>query len=115
MCTIRRGPGDLTIWVADDVTQNWSALRRRSHEGQARYSDLAIEKCLTLRVVFRLALRRTQGLMRSLARLMRLDIAVPDFSTLSRHSNGLITRKKCETLLGRDYACRRLNRAEDAW
>ncbi|WP_245276943.1 transposase, partial [Rhizobium leguminosarum] len=42
---------------------------------------------MTLRVVYGLALRQTQGLMR--AALMGFDIAVPDFSTLSRRSKGL--------------------------
>ncbi len=49
--------GDLTVWVADDVAQNWAVQRRKSRGGQARHSDLAIEICLTLRAVFRLALR----------------------------------------------------------
>ncbi|MGO4486790.1 transposase, partial [Rhizobium sp. 2TAF27] len=40
-------------------------------------------------VVYGLALRQTQGLMRSVAALMGFDIAVPDFSTLSRRSKGL--------------------------
>lgn len=55
----------------------------------AKYSDLAITLCLTLRVVYRLALRQTQGLMRSVAALMGFDIALPDFSTLSPRSKGL--------------------------
>ena len=84
-----RRRGDLTVWVADDVAQNWAAPHRKSRGGQARYSDLAIEICLTLRVVFRLALRQTQGFMRSIAQLMNLDLPVPDFSTLSRRSAGL--------------------------
>jgi hypothetical protein len=88
-----RRRGDLTVWVADDVAQHWAARRRNTRGGQARYSDLAIEICLTLRVVFRLGLRQTQGFMRSIARLMILDIPVPDFSTLSRRSNALKIRQ----------------------
>ena len=91
-----RRRADLTVWVADDVAQNWAAQRRKSPGGQARYSDLAIEICLTLRVVFRLALRQTQGFMRSIARLMNLDLAVPDFSTLSRRGNGLNIRQNAK-------------------
>lgn len=89
-----RRRGDLTIWVADDVAQSWAATRRQTRGGQALYSDLAIEICLTLRVVFRLPLRQTQGFTRSIVRLMGLNIAVPDFSTLSRRGKGLrIVRK----------------------
>lgn len=61
-----RRRGDLTVWVADDVAQNWVARRRKTRGGQARYSNLAIEICLTLRTIFRLALRQTQGFMRSI-------------------------------------------------
>ena len=84
-----RQRGDLTVWVSDDVVKMWSSPRRNTRGGQAFYSDLAIEICLTLRVVFRLALRQTQGFMRSIAKLMGLDLVVPDYSTLSRRSKGL--------------------------
>jgi hypothetical protein len=84
-----RQRGDLTVWVSEEALSLWTAARRRSRGGQPKYSDLAITLCLTLRVVYGLPLRQTQGLMRSVAALMGLDIAVPDFSTLSRRSKGL--------------------------
>ncbi|MBX5212429.1 IS5 family transposase [Rhizobium sp. NZLR11] len=84
-----RRRGDLTVWLSDDARNLWSASRRLSRGGQRKYSDLAITLCLTLRVVYGLPLRQTQGLIRSVARLMGLDVAVPDFSTLSRRSKGL--------------------------
>jgi len=40
-------------------------------------------------MVYKLPLRQTQGLMRSIARLMKLDVPVPDFSTLSHRGKGL--------------------------
>jgi hypothetical protein len=48
------------------------------------YSELAILTALTLRAVFRLALRQTEGLIGSLMRLLGLDLPVPDHTTLSR-------------------------------
>ena len=84
-----RQRGDLTIWVSDEAQSVWRAPRRTSRGGQRRYSDLAIETCLTLRTAYRLPLRQTQGLMGSIGTLMGLDIRVPDFSTLSRRANGL--------------------------
>jgi len=47
-----RQPGDLTVWVSDDVAKFWTPPRRRNRGGQAVYSDPAIEICLTLRAVF---------------------------------------------------------------
>jgi len=85
-----RRRGDLTVWISEDAIGLWSAARRTTRGGQWRYSNLAIELCLTLGLVFKQPLRQTQGLMRSIARLLGAEIAVPDFFTLSRRSNGLI-------------------------
>jgi hypothetical protein len=84
-----RQRGDLTIWVTDEALGQWLAPRRTTRGGQPIYSDMAITMCLTLGMVYKLPLRQTQGLMRSIARLMGLDIPVPDFSTLSRRGLGL--------------------------
>ena len=49
-------------------------------------SDLAIATALTLRGVFRLALRQTEGLIGSVLQLLGLDLPVPDHSTLSHRA-----------------------------
>ncbi len=56
------------------------------HGRQRTYSPLAILTALALRAVFRLALRQTEGLIGSVIRLLGLDLAVPDHSTLSRRA-----------------------------
>ena len=63
---------DLTVWITGDARKHWAAPRRRSRGGQPRYSDLAITMCLTLGMVYRLPLRQTQGLIRSISKLMLL-------------------------------------------
>ena len=73
-----RRRGDLTIWFSEDAIGLWLAARRTTRGGQRRYSNLAIELCLTLGMVFKQPLRQTQGLMRSIARLLGAEIAVPD-------------------------------------
>lgn len=89
-----RRRGDLMVWISEDALALWSAPRRTTRGGQRRYSDLAIELCLMLAAVFKQPLRQTQGLMCSLARLLMVEIAVPDFSTLSRRSIGLILQTR---------------------
>ncbi len=44
---------------------------------------------LTLRSVFRLALRRTEALIGCIVALLGLDLAVPDHTTLSRRAESL--------------------------
>ena len=87
-----RQRGDLTVWISEAALGLWSGPRRTTRGGQRKYSDLAVEICLTLGVVFKQPLRQTQGLMRSIAGLLAVETAVPDFSTLSRRSSELTLR-----------------------
>jgi len=84
-----RRRGDLMVWVSDQALGLWSAPRRTTRGGQRTYTDLAIEICLTLSAVYKQPLRQTQGPIRSIAGLLGVEIAVPDFSTLSRRGEGL--------------------------
>ncbi len=81
--------GSLTVWFTGEAIAAWRAEPRITRGGQPHYSDLAIATALTLRAVFRLALRQTEGLIRSILHLLGLDLAVPDHSTLSRRSRVL--------------------------
>jgi hypothetical protein len=48
-----RRRGDLTVWISDDALALWAPPPRMTPGGQAVYSDLAIELCLTLGMVFK--------------------------------------------------------------
>jgi hypothetical protein len=57
---------------------------------------LAIATALTLRAVFRLARRQTEGLIASILALLGLGLAAPDHSTLSRRAETLaVPRPRC--------------------
>ena len=84
-----RGRGSLTVWFTDEAVAAWRAEPRTTPGGQPHYSALAITTALTLRTVFRLALRQTEGLIGSVLRLLGLDLPVPDHSTLSRRAETL--------------------------
>ena len=84
-----RGRGSLTVWFTGAAIAAWEAEPRTTRGGQPRYSALAINTALTLRAVFRLALRQTEGLIGSIMALLGLDLAVPDHSTLSRRTETL--------------------------
>src|SRR5690349_14457195 len=57
-----RQRGSLTVWFTEAAIAAWKAEPRATRGGQPRYSALAITTALTLRTVFRLALRQTEGL-----------------------------------------------------
>ena len=89
-----RNRGSLTIWFAEEAIANWQAQTRTTPGGQRHYSDLAIETALTLRAVFRMALRQTEGLIGSIMRMLEVDLPVPDHTTLSRRAYGLPVQTK---------------------
>ena len=88
-----RRRGDLTFWVDEAALAGWQAPRRSTPGGQPRYSDLAIELVLTLRLVFHLALRQAEGFARSVLALLGLGLAVPDHTTLSRRGRACAGRQ----------------------
>ena len=83
--------GALTVWLSDTALDAWRAPATGRPGGQRTYSDLAIEAALTIRMVFRLHLRQTEGFLRSLAELLGLDLPIPDHTTLSRRLQKLGT------------------------
>jgi hypothetical protein len=81
-----RQRGSLTLWFSEEAIAGWRAVPRTTPGGQPWYSPLAILTALTLKAVFRLALRQTEGLIASIIDLLGLSLAVPSFSTLSRRA-----------------------------
>src|SRR5690242_16817402 len=84
-----RQRGSLTVWFTEEAVAAWEAEPRTTPGGQPHYSALAITTALTLKAVFRLALRQTEGLIGSIIRLLGLALSVPDHTTLSRRAETL--------------------------
>ena len=84
--------GDVTVWLSSEAIAAWTPGRSGQRGGQRRYSDLAIETALTLRLLYHLPLRQAEGFLHALFRMMRLDLSAPDYTTLSRCSQYLRRR-----------------------
>lgn len=74
--------GSLLIWLDKDMCWHGSASDKRDRS--PKYSEAAIQFCLTVKSLFNLALRQAMGMAQSLLELAGLDWQVPDFSTVSR-------------------------------
>ena len=81
--------GSITVWFTDEAVAAWHAPATGARGGQPIYSAIAIETGLALRLVFHQPLRQTEGLLRSIADLLGISIAIPDHTTLSRRGGGL--------------------------
>ena len=81
--------GDITVWLSPEAIAAWEPEGGGTRGGQRKYSDVAIETALTLRLIFHLPLRQAEGFLASLFRLMGLDLPSPDHTTLSRRGQYL--------------------------
>ena len=79
--------GSLDVWF--DPEMEWFASPDGRPGRPLRFSDRAIEFCLTLKGLFQLPLRQVTGLTQSLLRLAGLDWPAPDYTTLCRRQKGL--------------------------
>lgn len=82
--------GSLTLWVSQDVLSAWHNQARTGRRGRpVTYTETAIRSMATLAEVYRLPLRAAQGLTRSVLRLLGVELAVPDYTTLCRRRKAL--------------------------
>lgn len=95
---VRRG--DLTIWLSEAALQGWTPKKNGRRGAQRRYSDLAIEMALTLRIVYGLPWRQTEGLLGSVLHMLNVPLQAPDHTTMSRRSQSLPVRLLRRPVLG---------------
>lgn len=82
--------GSLTIWFSEDVISAWRHQARTGKRGHPQnYTETAILTMATLQEVYHLPLRQAEGFLRSIFELLKLDLPVPDYSTLSRRRAAL--------------------------
>ena len=92
--------GNICLWISKDVIRKWKSNSKKVRGGQQIHSDLSIEIILSLRMIFHLPLRQTEGVVASIFQLMKIDLPIPDHTTLSRRSSKLNIKIK-KPLLGK--------------
>jgi len=94
--------GDITFWFSDKILEQWK--HDNLEQGQGRpfvFSDLAIETLLTLRELFRLPYRNTEGFGRWAFQVMKLDLAIPDYTSLCKRAAKLDIQTRVATKKGK--------------
>jgi hypothetical protein len=81
--------GSLNLWISEATLQGWLYEGPTQQGAQFKYTDLAIETCLSLRAVFKLTFRQTQGFLESLFEQLEIDLPVPDYTIISRRQQEL--------------------------
>lgn len=81
--------GSITFWMSEEFEKVWLYTGEKQRGSQFEYSDKAIEIMLTLKEIFHLPNRSVEGLVRSLFQMMKIDLPIPDYTTLSKRGQTL--------------------------
>ena len=82
--------GGITFWIDEAALTTWRNTQASNCPGVPRiYSDTAIHCAVVVKSVYRLSLRAAQGFVSSVMGLMRLDLPVPNYSTICRRQGSL--------------------------
>jgi len=76
--------GYVTLWLDEATLSQWYYQGPRSAGGLFLYSEECIQAALSLKAVFRLAFRQTQGLIRSILDIMKMELQVPSYTQICR-------------------------------
>ena len=81
--------GSITFWMSEGFEKTWLYAGEKQRGSQFDYTDQAILVMLTVKEIFHLSNRGVEGFVRSLFRMMKIDLPVPDHSTLSKRGKDL--------------------------
>jgi len=81
--------GSIRFWICAGLEKTWMHTGEKQRGSQFDYSDQAIRVMLTVKEVFHLTNRGVEGFVRSIFRMMRINLPVPDHSTLSKRGKDL--------------------------
>ena len=81
--------GSITFWISDDFEKKWLYVGKKQRGNQFDYSDQAILIMLTIKEIYHLTNRGVEGFVRSLFRMLKINLPVPDHSTLSKRGKDL--------------------------
>jgi IS5 family transposase len=84
---VRRG--SITLWISEEVAKDWYEAPKGRRGRPKKYSDKAIECGLTIKALFRLPFRMTEGFLKSLKELLKLEIDIPDYTLLCKRQKAV--------------------------
>lgn len=85
--------GNINFWFDEKCLNQWQQTQKTGKKGRPeKYSDVAIHCGLTLKALFRLSFRATEGFIKGLISLLKLGLGTPDYTLLCKRQKGLLVQ-----------------------
>lgn len=86
--------GRLDVWISPKILDKWYYSGPKEKGGQFQYSNECIEACLSIKVLYKLGYRQTQGFLESLFSLSGYDLKIPSYSDLCKRCSNVVVKEK---------------------
>lgn len=87
--------GSITLWFEQDFVDLWHQKEQTDSRGRPQiYSDIAIEICLTVKIIYRLSYRAAQGFVTSILSCSNINLPVPSYTQMHRRAKCLAVKLK---------------------
>lgn len=82
--------GSITFWVNEKTVSNWNAEKEKKRGRPKIYSDIAIEVCAMIRILYKLPYRQCEEFVGDLMKMMGFQlIRIPSYTQLCRRQKSL--------------------------
>ncbi len=66
--------------MGEEVKNNWIYKEKRESGGKIVYSDMAIEFCLTIKRLYNLGYRQTEGFVSDIFKQLKIELPIPSYT-----------------------------------
>jgi len=83
--------GSITLWIDEESINGWYENKNLSRKAgrPKKYSNVAIKTMLLLKQVYRLTLRSCHGFVKSLMKLLKLNLEIPSYTQVCRRQESI--------------------------
>lgn len=83
--------GSVTFWINENSIKQWyeKESKRKSRGRPKTYSNIAIEACVVMKVLFKLTYRQCEGFIESICSTLKLKVRSPSYTQICRRQKEL--------------------------
>lgn len=81
--------GKISIWLPNNLSELWYRSTEDTVVGKQKYSDAAIEFCMTIKQLYSLPYRQTEGFIEDIFKQINLNLNVVSYTQIQRRQSDL--------------------------
>lgn len=88
--------GKITIWLPNNLPELWYCTTEETVVGKQKYSNVAIEFCMTIKQLYCLPYRQAEDFIEDIFKKFDLNLNVVSYTQILRRQSDLAVNIRCE-------------------